>query len=119
MIFLVAPTTEQQRIEAITRAGSGFIYYVSLKGVTGAGHLDINEVKDRVSGIHKLTELPVGVGFGIKDADSAAQIASAADAIVVGSALVRKVEENTTSTEQINQAVAGLLSEMRQAMDAA
>lgn len=119
MIFLVAPTTEQQRIEAITRAGSGFIYYVSLKGVTGAGHLDINEVKDRVSGIHQLTELPVGVGFGIKDAASAAQIASAADAIVVGSALVRKVEENTTSTEQINQAVAGLLSEMRQAMDAA
>jgi len=118
MIFLVAPTTEQQRIEAITRAGSGFIYYVSLKGVTGAGHLDINEVKDRVSGIHQLTELPVGVGFGIKDAASAAQIASAADAIVVGSALVRKVEENTTSTEQINQAVAGLLSEMRQAMDA-
>lgn len=119
MIFLVAPTTEQKRIEAITSAGSGFIYYVSLKGVTGAGHLDINEVKDRVSGIHQLTELPVGVGFGIKDAASAAQIASAADAIVVGSALVRKVEENTTSTEQINQAVAGLLSEMRQAMDAA
>ena len=119
MIFLVAPTTDKQRIEAITRAGSGFIYYVSLKGVTGAGHLDIEAVKDRVSEIHKLTELPVGVGFGIKDAASAAQIASAADAIVVGSALVRKVEENTTSSEQINQAVAGLLSEMRQAMDAA
>ena len=119
MIFLVAPTTDTQRIEAITRAGSGFVYYVSLKGVTGAGHLDIDAVKDRVSEIHKLTELPVGVGFGIKDAASAAQIASAADAIVVGSALVQKVEENTGSSEQINQAVAGLLSEMRQAMDAA
>ena len=119
MIFLVAPTTDQQRIEAITHAGSGFIYYVSLKGVTGAGHLDIEAVKDRVSAIHQLTELPVGVGFGIKDAASAAQLASAADAIVVGSALVRKVEENASSSEQINQAVAGLLSEMRQAMDAA
>ena len=119
MIFLVAPTTDKRRIEAITRAGSGFIYYVSLKGVTGAGHLDIDAVKDRVSEIHKLTELPVGVGFGIKDAASAAHIASAADAIVVGSALVRKVEENTASSEQINQAVAGLLGEMRQAMDAA
>jgi len=119
MIFLVAPTTDKQRIAAITQAGSGFIYYVSLKGVTGAGHLDIEAVKDRVSEIHKLTELPVGVGFGIKDAASAAQIASAADAIVVGSALVRKVEENATSSEEINQAVAGLLSEMRHAMDAA
>lgn len=119
MIFLVAPTTDPERMKAITRAGSGFVYYVSLKGVTGAGHLDIEAVKDRVSAIHQLTELPVGVGFGIKDAASAAQIASAADAIVVGSALVRQVEENASSSEQINQAVAGLLSEMRQAMDAA
>ena len=119
MIFLVAPTTDKQRIAAITQAGSGFIYYVSLKGVTGAGHLDIDAVKDRVSEIHKLTELPVGVGFGIKDAASASNIASAADAIVVGSALVLKVEENVTSSEQINQAVAGLLSEMRHAIDAA
>ncbi len=119
MIFLVSPTTERNRIAAITRAGSGFVYYVSLKGVTGAGHLDTEAVKDRVSEIHELTELPVGVGFGIKDAASAASIASVADAVVVGSALVRKVEENTTSNEKINQAVAELLGEMRQAMDAA
>ncbi|MDH3948196.1 MAG: tryptophan synthase subunit alpha [Gammaproteobacteria bacterium] len=119
MIFLVAPTTDKIRIAAITKAGSGFIYYVSLKGVTGAGHLDIEAVKDRVSDIHELTELPVGVGFGIKDAASAANISSVADAVVVGSALVRKVEENATSSEQINKAVAGLLGEMRQAMDAA
>jgi tryptophan synthase alpha chain len=119
MIFLVAPTTDKARIAAITKAGSGFIYYVSLKGVTGAGHLDIDAVKDRVSEIHELTELPVGVGFGIKDATSAANISSVADAVVVGSALVRMVEENTSSSEQINKAVAGLLGEMRQAMDAA
>ena len=119
MIFLVSPTTDKTRITAITQAGSGFVYYVSLKGVTGAGHLDIEAVKDRVSEIHELTELPVGVGFGIKDAVSAANISSVADAVVVGSALVRKVEDNITSTEQINMAVAGLLGEMRQAMDAA
>jgi len=119
MIFLVAPTTDKSRIAAITRAGSGFIYYVSLKGVTGAGHLDLESVKDRVSEIRELTELPVGVGFGIKDAASAANISSVADAVVVGSALVRKVEENANSSEQINKAVAALLGEMRQAMDAA
>ena len=119
MIFLVAPTTDKTRIAAITKAGSGFIYYVSLKGVTGAGHLDIDAVKDRVSEIRELTELPVGVGFGIKDAASAASISSVADAVVVGSALVRKVEDNITTSEQINKAVAGLLGEMRQAMDAA
>ncbi len=119
MIFLVAPTTDKRRIAAITKAGSGFVYYVSLKGVTGAGHLDIDAVKDRVSEIHELTELPVGVGFGIKDAASAANISSVADAVVVGSALVRKVEENATSHEHINKAVADLLGEMRQAMDAA
>jgi len=119
MIFLVAPTTDKSRIAAITRAGSGFIYYVSLKGVTGAGHLDLESVKDRVSEIRELTELPVGVGFGIKDATSAASISSVADAVVVGSALVRKVEENANSGEQINKAVAALLGEMRQAMDAA
>ena len=119
MIFLVAPTTDKSRIAAITLAGSGFIYYVSLKGVTGAGHLDLESVKDRVSEIRELTELPVGVGFGIKDATSAASISSVADAVVVGSALVRKVEENANSGEQINKAVAALLGEMRQAMDAA
>ena len=119
MIFLVAPTTDKSRIASITRAGSGFIYYVSLKGVTGAGHLDLESVKDRVSEIRELTELPVGVGFGIKDAASAANISSVADAVVVGSALVRKVEENANSSEQINKAVAALLGEMRQAMDAA
>ncbi|HID50313.1 MAG TPA: tryptophan synthase subunit alpha [Chromatiales bacterium] len=118
MIFLVAPTTDRDRITTITTAGSGFIYYVSLKGVTGAGHLDVEAVRDRVSAIHELTDLPVGVGFGIQDADSAARIARVADAVVVGSALVRKVEENSTARDRINPAVAGLLGEMRQAIDA-
>ncbi|MDH5570441.1 MAG: tryptophan synthase subunit alpha [Gammaproteobacteria bacterium] len=119
MIFLVAPTTNELRIKSIADSASGFIYYVSLKGVTGAGHLDTALVNDRVSLIRKATDLPVGVGFGIKDADSAAQIASVADAVVVGSALVRLVEENAGSADNINKAVAALLADMRRAIDKA
>ncbi|HHH89424.1 MAG TPA: tryptophan synthase subunit alpha [Aliiroseovarius sp.] len=117
MIFLVAPTTDDARIQAITAAGGGFIYYVSLKGVTGAGHLDIGGVEEHVARIRRQTELPIGVGFGIKDAGSAARIAGVADAVVVGSALVRRIEENAGSADDINAAVAGLLGEMRAAMD--
>ncbi len=117
MIFLVAPTTDDARIKMITESGRGFIYYVSLKGVTGAGHLDISGVKQQMAKIRAQTALPVAVGFGIKDAESAASIAGVADAVVVGSALVRKIEENADSVDNINSAVAGLLSEMRTAMD--
>ncbi|MGD8483433.1 MAG: tryptophan synthase subunit alpha [Thioalkalispiraceae bacterium] len=117
-IFLVSPTTDEARIETVCQAGSGFIYYVSLKGVTGAGNLDINEVTERVLAIRRLTDLPVGVGFGIKDAESATRIAATSDAVVVGSAIVRKVEENTDSADKINQAVSGLLTEIRSALDA-
>jgi len=118
MIFLVAPTTDEARIKAIATSGSGFIYYVSLKGVTGAGHLDVAGVKQQVANIRAQTALPIGVGFGIKDAASAASVASVADAVVVGSALVRRVEENANSADNINRAVADLLREMRTAMDA-
>lgn len=117
-IFLISPTTSDNRIKAINNASGGFLYYVSLKGVTGAGHLDINEVRDRVSNIRSLTDLPVGVGFGIKDAKSAASIASAADAVVVGSAIVKRIEENLDSADNANKAVSELLSEMREALDA-
>ncbi len=118
MIFLIAPTTEPERMRAITELGSGFLYYVSLKGVTGAGHLDVASVRERVAAIHELTDLPVGVGFGIRDAESAASIASVADAVVVGSALVKQVEANVTRPERIAPAVAALLGEMRAAIDA-
>jgi tryptophan synthase alpha chain len=116
-IFLISPTTSEERIKAISDASGGFLYYVSLKGVTGAGHLDVNAVKDRVSTIRSLTELPVGVGFGIKDAESAVSIASAADAVVVGSAIVKRIEENLDSADNANKAVCELLAEMRQALD--
>ncbi|MCF6208883.1 MAG: tryptophan synthase subunit alpha [Ghiorsea sp.] len=116
-IFLIAPTTSEDRIKAINDASGGFLYYVSLKGVTGAGHLDVKAVQDRVSMIRTLTELPVGVGFGIKDAESAASIASAADAVIVGSAIVKRIEENLDSADNAIKAVCELLSGMRAALD--
>ncbi len=87
-IFLIAPTTNQQRIKAIVDQASGYIYYVSLKGVTGAGHLDSEEVLSKVSMIKDLTDLPVCVGFGIKDKASAQAVSRVADGVVVGSVLV-------------------------------
>lgn len=116
-IFLISPTTTEERIKAINDVSGGFLYYVSLKGVTGAGHLDVDAVRDRVSTIRTLTELPVGVGFGIKDAESAASIASTADAVVVGSAIVKRIEENLDSADNAIIAVKELLSEMRIALD--
>lgn len=117
VVFLVSPTTTDVRIEMLANASGGFVYYVSLKGVTGAGHLNTTEVQERVTRIKKYTDLPVGVGFGIRDGDSAKQIASVADAVVVGSALVKLVEENMSALDRIQQALSGLITEMRTAMD--
>jgi len=91
VIFLIAPTTSDSRTQSIVENASGYIYYVSLKGVTGAGHLDTNEVERKVKGIKQKTDLPVCVGFGIKDAESAAQIAAYADGVIVGSLLVNGI----------------------------
>lgn len=116
-IFLLAPTSVDERIAKICAAASGFVYYVSLKGVTGAGNLDVNAVAHKVEQIRKHTDLPIGVGFGIRDADSAARVAALADAVVVGSAVVSRVAENATQPDKINAAVCGLLRQMRAAMD--
>jgi tryptophan synthase alpha chain len=118
IVFLVSPTTTDKRIEKIAQASSGFVYYVSLKGVTGAGHLDVAEVLTRVKKIKTHTDLPVGVGFGIQDAESAANIAAVADAVVVGSALVKLVEANQSSKEAAMAAVSELITSMRKGMDA-
>ena len=120
-IFLVAPTTPARRIETIAGAATGFIYYVSLKGVTGAGHLDIGEVVGRLAEIRAQSDLPVAVGFGIKDADSAAAVAEVADGVVVGSALVQLMADSAASngtTEEISAAVAGLIASIRAGIDA-
>jgi tryptophan synthase alpha chain len=120
-IFLVAPTTQRSRIEKIAERASGFVYYVSLKGVTGAGHLDIGEVAGKVDEIRSCSSLPVAVGFGIKDADSAAAVARVADGVVVGSALVAVMAaaaERGESASDIASAAAMLLADIRVGMDA-
>ncbi|HEX6138228.1 MAG TPA: tryptophan synthase subunit alpha [Casimicrobiaceae bacterium] len=92
-IFLVAPTTPEARIEKIARLAAGYVYYVSLKGVTGAGHLDTAEVARKVGEIRRHIALPVGVGFGIRDAESARAIAAHADAVVIGSRIIAEIEQ--------------------------
>lgn len=116
-IFLLAPTTVDSRIAKICSGASGFVYYVSLKGVTGAGHLDVGMVEQKVAQIRKHTDIPIGVGFGIRDAESAKRVAAVADAVVVGSAVVNRVADNAGQPEKIQEAVCSLLREMRMAMD--
>lgn len=117
-IFLVAPTTPRLRMQAIAEAASGFIYYVSLKGVTGANTLDTAEVAARLAQMCAYTSLPLGVGFGIKDAATAAAIGQVADAVVVGSALIKQVEATPDDHAAIIKNISGLLASMRTALDA-
>lgn len=116
-IFLVAPTSTPERISRICSYSSGFVYYVSLKGVTGAAHLDEKSVLKKIREIRQHTTTPVGVGFGIKDADSAARIGAIADAVVVGSAIVQRVADNQRDVNQIRKSIAELLGQMRTALD--
>lgn len=115
-IFLLSPTSTEERIERISRVASGFLYYVSFKGVTGANRLDVQGVAEKLKQIRRRTDLPVGVGFGIRDAASAASVAEFADAVVVGSALVKRIEALADRPGEINDSVCQLVSEMRSAM---
>lgn len=119
-ICLIAPTTTEERISKIAAIASGYLYYVSLKGVTGAGHLDIDSVARKLTQIRALTSLPVSVGFGIKDNASARSISELAEGVVVGSALVNRVVE-LSALEQAERIVqsAQLIGGMRQAIDLA
>ncbi len=117
-IFLIAPTSTPERVKSLTLNASGFIYYVALKGVTGAGHLDADAVSKKLLEIRATTELPLGVGFGIKDAETAAAIGKDADAVIVGSALVRQIEENAGNPQLITANIVAMLSSMRGALDA-
>ncbi len=111
-IFLVAPTTPDARIAAIAAIARGYVYYVSLKGVTGAGHLDTAEVARRLAEIRRHVTLPVGVGFGIRDAASAQAIAAEADAVVIGSRIIQEIESGpaATAAERAGAWLAGLRS---------
>ena len=116
-IYLIAPTSTPERIKTICANASGFVYYVSLKGVTGSANLQMAPVEDKIALIRQATDLPIGVGFGISDATRAAQVAQCADAVVVGSAIIRHIADNVADSNKITTAVTTLLGSMRQAMD--
>jgi tryptophan synthase alpha chain len=116
LIFLVAPTTTDERLEQISKIASGYIYYVSLKGVTGAANLDIDSVNYHLERMRNYIQLPVGVGFGIKDADTAKQVGENADAVIVGSALVSIVEELASDKDKMVTKVGNLAKEISSAI---
>jgi len=115
-VFLLAPTTSDDRISSIANMASGFLYYVSLKGVTGAASLDVASVEEKLSHIRARTKLPVCVGFGIKDAETAKSVAAIADGVVIGSAIVDAVFK-ADSLEQALIAIEELLTPIRAAID--
>jgi len=118
LILLVAPTTTDARAKAILAAASGFAYYVSLKGTTGAGNLDVAGVEERLRALRAFTTLPLAVGFGIRGFDAARSVGQFADAVVVGSAVVRAMGEHAERTEAIPGALRELVGELRTALDA-
>ncbi len=116
-IFLLAPNSSAARIAKMDSIGAGYLYYVSLKGVTGAGHLNAAEVETKLAEIRANTKLPIAVGFGVKDAQTAKTIANLGDGVVIGSALISEIEANLHSPAQAKEAIIELLTAMRQAMD--
>jgi tryptophan synthase alpha chain len=115
-IFLLAPTSGEERIAAVAKLASGYVYYVSLKGVTGAAHIDTDEVARQVPRIRQATGLPIGVGFGIKDGETARRIAAFADAVVIGSRVIEVLEQGDPA--EATSRVQSLLEPIRAAMDA-
>jgi tryptophan synthase alpha chain len=114
-IFLVSPTTKDSRVADVAKLARGFVYYVSLKGVTGATHLDLAEVKRKLANLRKRLSLPLGVGFGIRDGAMAKAVAEFADAVVIGSRIVQTIEQSSQETVISN--VTALVREIRTAMD--
>ena len=117
LVYLLAPTSDAGRIQRIGEIASGFVYYVSVKGVTGAGNLDVAGVAAKLAEIRALIDLPVGVGFGIRDAATAAQVAEHADAVIVGSAIVSRIEALAGEPARIPDEVGAFLAELRAAID--
>ena len=114
-IFLLAPTSTEQRMKEVGAIASGYVYYVSLKGVTGAGHLDTDAVAAVLPRIREHVKIPLGVGFGIRDAATAKAVARNADAVVIGSALVQLMERQTRDT--LAPAAAAFIAGVRAALD--
>jgi tryptophan synthase alpha chain len=114
-IFLLSPTSSAERIEKVAQLAHGYIYYVSLKGVTGAAHINTAEVQTMVARIKVRTDLPVGVGFGIRDGETAKRVGACADAVVIGSRIVQEIESSTR--EKLIENVRALVTGFRAAMD--
>ena len=115
-IFLLSPTSSVERIEKVAALARGYIYYVSLKGVSGAAHIDVAEVREIMARIKARTDLPVGVGFGIRDGQTARRIAQFADAVVVGSRIVEEIE--SAAPDRIVANVEALVGSFRKELDA-
>jgi tryptophan synthase alpha chain len=115
-IFLLAPTSTDKRIEQVARVGSGYLYYVSLRGITGASHIDFGDVAAKIPKNRAATRLPIGVGFGIRDAESARKVAQAADAVVIGSRIIQEIEAG--AADQAVSRVKAFLKPIREALDA-
>ncbi len=116
-IFLLSPTSTEKRIAQVAELASGYVYYVSLKGVTGSAALDVQSVAARIPEIHAATGVPVGVGFGIRDAATAGAVAKVADAVVVGSRIIEEIEQSTTDT--VCGRVQALVADLRRGIDEA
>ena len=114
-IFLLAPTSTKKRIDEVARSGSGYLYYVSLKGVTGASTIDLDDVAARIPKIRAATSLPIGVGFGIRDAESARAVARTADAVVIGSRIIQEIE--AAGPGEAVARVKAFLKPIREALD--
>jgi len=114
-IFLLAPTSTEERIALVGKIASGYVYYVSLKGVTGSGNLDLGAVAEMIPRIKKHVRVPVGVGFGIRDGATAKAIASVSDAVVIGSRIIQELENSTP--ENGVAAVKSFISGVRRALD--
>jgi tryptophan synthase alpha chain len=116
-IFLLAPTSPEARIRAVAELASGYLYYVSLKGVTGAATLDIASVSAKLAQIRAITSLPLAVGFGIRDAASAKAVGQVADGVIVGSSLVAEIERHAAEPERLPALLGAKLALMRAALD--
>lgn len=116
-IFLLSPTTTLDRARKICERASGYIYYVSLKGVTGSSALDVTDVANKLESLRTVTNLPIGVGFGIRDGETAAAVAKVADGVVVGSVLVNKIADYVDHPEDARRAITTIIRDMRAAMD--
>ena len=117
LIYLAAPTTTDERLQTIGKATSGYLYYVSLKGITGSSNLDTSDVSERVAHIRQHVSVPICVGFGIRTAEDAAAISLTADGSIVGTVLVSQVEALVDEAEKIPDALKAILEPMRRAMD--